>query len=444
MNHSVIPAKAGIQQARKLLDSRFRGNDTGSITARFSFFPLFLLLNFVPPSAFAATPIELQKAIEEKNRALQEISLQIQSTRQDLIETEVQSKDLKQELGRINYSLNQVNLGIRSSEILLDKLDLEIRSLESDIADTETRRDGKRSAVQRLLLALQQKDNESQLLVLLRNRTLAENLLELQTINTLSGGLALEVETLGALQKTLAEKLAEQSGKKRQTEAERGNLAARKAIAEEEKGSRQALLAQTKNQEKLFQQLIATLESKQQAISEEVEAIEARLRTEIDPALLPSSRHGVLELPVKGGRFSQNFGSTPFARQGGYRGKFHNGLDIAAPIGTPIYAAEDGTVVNIDNQDRFCKKGAYGRYIVISHTNNLTTLYAHLSLVAQGITEGKSVKRGELIGYVGKTGYATGPHLHLTVYASPTFYMGKSRSCGPMPYGGYLNPADYL
>jgi len=101
-------------------------------------------------------------------------------------------------------------------------------------------------------------------------------------------------------------------------------------------------------------------------------------------------------------------------------------------------------VAETGNQDKFCPKGAYGRFIVINHTNNLTTLYGHLSLIDPSIAKGVIVKRGDIIGYVGKTGYATGPHLHLTVYASATFYMGKSRSCGPMPYGGYLNPADYL
>src|SRR3989338_368421 len=94
------------------------------IPARFIPSLIFLLSSFVAPSALAETAAELQKATEEKNRALQEVSLQNQATRQDLIETEDQSKDLKQELGRINYSLNQVNLSIRSSEITLDKLGL--------------------------------------------------------------------------------------------------------------------------------------------------------------------------------------------------------------------------------------------------------------------------------------------------------------------------------
>lgn len=395
-------------------------------------------------NVFAATPLELQRAIEEKNKELQEISLELQSKRQDLMETEERSKTLKQELDRINYALNQTNLGIRSSELTVDKLELEINALQLTIAETETRRDKKHSAVRQILRALQQKDNESRLLALLKNQTLAESLFEAQTLMTLGSGLSNEVEALAAAQRELTKKLMERTDKKRQVERERQSLLAKKYGAEEQKQERQQLLAQTKNQEKLYQRAISELEQKQREISDEVEAIESLLRQKIDPTLLPISRQGVLEMPIKGGRISQNFGATSFALRGGYRGKFHNGMDIAAPLGTPVYAAEDGTVANIGNQDKYCPKGAYGRYIIINHTNNLTTLYAHLSLIDQSIREGKEVKRGELIGYVGKTGYATGPHLHLTVYASPTFYMGRSRSCGPMPYGGYLNPADYL
>ncbi|MDO8584788.1 MAG: peptidoglycan DD-metalloendopeptidase family protein [bacterium] len=409
--------------------------------------PLILigLIGLISPIAvFAATPAELQIAIEEKNKALQAISLEIQSKRQDLIETEEQSKSLSQELNRITASLNRVNLGIRSSELTVDKLELEIGALQNGITDTTAARDKKQTAVRDIFRAIQQKDGESALLSFLKNQTLAASLLEIQTLHSLNIGLGSEATALAALQSDLESKLAAQNDKKRSAEEERQSLKAKKASAEEQKGERQTLLKETKNQERLYQQTITALEERQQVISDDIESIETLLRQKIDPSLLPTSRHGVLELPVKGGRFSQNFGATAFARQGGYRGKFHNGLDIAAPIGTPIYAAEDGTVAETGNQDKFCPKGAYGRYIVINHTNNLTTLYGHLSLIDPSIVKGKSVKRGDVIGYVGKTGYATGPHLHLTVYASATFYMGKSRSCGPMPYGGYLNPADYL
>jgi len=84
---------------------------------------------------------------------------------------------------------------------------------------------------------------------------------------------------------------------------------------------------------------------------------------------------------------------------------------------------------------------AYGRWVAVRHPNGLTTLYAHLSLV--GVRVGSSVGRGEIIGYMGSTGLATGPHLHFSVYATDTFRV-ENRWFGPLPLGGAVNPRDYL
>ncbi len=84
----------------------------------------------------------------------------------------------------------------------------------------------------------------------------------------------------------------------------------------------------------------------------------------------------------------------------------HKGIDYAAPHGTPIYAAADGYVKEIGY------RGGYGKLIVLQHWSPYSTAYGHMSRYARGMTRGKKVKQGEVIGYVGATGYATGPHLH--------------------------------
>lgn len=84
----------------------------------------------------------------------------------------------------------------------------------------------------------------------------------------------------------------------------------------------------------------------------------------------------------------------------------HRGVDYAAATGTPILATGDGKV------DFAGTKGGYGRTIVLSHGGKYTTLYAHMSRYRKGIKRGKRVKQGDVIGYVGMTGTATGPHLH--------------------------------
>ncbi|MCD8564252.1 MAG: M23 family metallopeptidase [Burkholderiaceae bacterium] len=88
------------------------------------------------------------------------------------------------------------------------------------------------------------------------------------------------------------------------------------------------------------------------------------------------------------------------------RWKMHAGIDFAAPTGTPIRATGDGIVDFIGN------KGGYGKTIVLRHPNNITTLFAHQSRFAKGLKRGDRVAQGEIIGYVGSTGWSTGPHLH--------------------------------
>jgi murein DD-endopeptidase MepM/ murein hydrolase activator NlpD len=84
----------------------------------------------------------------------------------------------------------------------------------------------------------------------------------------------------------------------------------------------------------------------------------------------------------------------------------HKGVDYAAASGTPIKAAGDG---KISFRGR---KGGYGRTIILRHGSNITTLYAHMSSYKRGLSKGSRVKQGQVIGYVGKSGLATGPHLH--------------------------------
>jgi murein DD-endopeptidase MepM/ murein hydrolase activator NlpD len=85
---------------------------------------------------------------------------------------------------------------------------------------------------------------------------------------------------------------------------------------------------------------------------------------------------------------------------------FHPGIDYAAPMGTPIHATADGTVDFVGWRD------GYGNTIVLRHHSKITTLYAHQSRFADGIKAGSKVSQGQLIGYVGSTGWSTGPHLH--------------------------------
>jgi murein DD-endopeptidase MepM/ murein hydrolase activator NlpD len=95
--------------------------------------------------------------------------------------------------------------------------------------------------------------------------------------------------------------------------------------------------------------------------------------------------------------------------------RMHTGVDWAAPVGTPILAAGDGTVELVGG------KGGYGNYVRIRHANGYSTAYGHMSRYAEGVAPRVSVKQGQVIGYVGSTGLSTGPHCHFEVLVNNNF-----------------------
>ena len=115
----------------------------------------------------------------------------------------------------------------------------------------------------------------------------------------------------------------------------------------------------------------------------------------------------LMKTPINGARLSSSFGMRKHPILG--YNKMHRGTDFAAPSGTPIMASGSGTVTRA----RWC--GGGGNCVKIKHNSTYETIYAHMKSFARGIKEGKKVKQGQIIGYVGSTGMSTGPHLHYEV-----------------------------
>lgn len=120
-----------------------------------------------------------------------------------------------------------------------------------------------------------------------------------------------------------------------------------------------------------------------------------------------SAQKSLLRTPTDAARISSGFGKRRHPILGYNR--MHRGIDFAAPPGTPVYAAGDGTI------EKAGWAGAYGRYIRIRHNGNYKTAYAHLRRIAKGVKPGARVKQRQVIGYIGASGRVTGPHLHYEV-----------------------------
>ena len=392
-----------------------------------------LFLNF----SFAAVPEDLKRSIDVKAQELEKINRQIEETQQKIETTQEQGKTLKKEVQRLDYNISQADLGIRSGELKIQKKTLEIESLQYELGDVRSGIKNSVEAVSQLLRSLQERDRESLLVGLLRNKTLAASVFELRTIDDISRSLSDEIGKLKNSQNRLQNVLEETNHKKNQMESEKKSLKYRQTLLTDQKRERQSLLAQTKNQETSYQQQLKELEKKQQEISDEIYKIEDELRTKFDSSLLPLKRPGVLAVPLTAPRVTQFFGEISRL----YGCKPHNGMDFGAIVGTEIYAADDGEVMAVGNNGKY----QYGKFVLIRHPNNLATLYAHLSQPM--VSQGSQVKRGQLIGLSGNTGYTVGRgHLHLGLYWAPSVLLKNLPycNCGPVPIGVTLDPRDYL
>ena len=115
----------------------------------------------------------------------------------------------------------------------------------------------------------------------------------------------------------------------------------------------------------------------------------------------------LMKTPINGARLSSSYGMRKHPILG--YNKMHRGTDFAASSGTPIMASGSGTVTRA----RWC--GGGGNCVKIKHNSTYETIYAHMKSFAKGIKEGRKVRQGQIIGYVGSTGMSTGPHLHYEV-----------------------------
>ncbi|MER2604355.1 MAG: M23 family metallopeptidase [Siculibacillus sp.] len=126
-----------------------------------------------------------------------------------------------------------------------------------------------------------------------------------------------------------------------------------------------------------------------------------------------SAKKFLMRKPMDGGIYRSGFGGRRHPVLGYYR--MHTGVDWAAPIGTPIFASGNGTVLESG------WKGGYGRYVRLQHANGYETGYGHMSGFGKGVDKGAKVRQGQIVGYVGSTGVSTGPHLHYEVLINSAF-----------------------
>lgn len=417
------------------------------------------LLGFLTASFFVFWSSDSEyKAIAQSNERdrlnvrLQQIQKQINSYQQQISQTRNQAASLQNEITIYDNQIRSLELQIEANETQRQDTTLQINELEIQIERREKEIDENRKILAQLLVQLAKLDSNTFLQIGLGTDDFSTFLDQIQYVRSVQD----QVYSLLSRIKEIKQKLElqQQDLKVQLTKLEslREELEISQGSLDSQRRGKEQLLVQTKGVEKNYQQLLSASRSEQSKIMQEIDDLDSAARARAGNKTISVSK-GVMAWPMDG-VLTQGYGNTGFTSLG-YN--FHNGIDIAAPAGKPIYAAADGTVHRCDTGE-----AAYGNWCTIKHniesasgSRCVVTLYAHMRSIK--VSGGQSVKRGDLVGYEGNTGNTTrllyGPergfHLHFSVFDCEgyTVTQGKYSSVyGPysVPSGVTYNPMNFL
>lgn len=424
----------------------------GANTRILIFGTLLLLAGvFLPFTARVFANEDIRRQIDEKSSEIKRLEEDVKRYQGELADAERSANTLQGQIKLVDQTIKRLDADIRVTNAKISRTTLEIQSLGTEIGVAEDSIAVDRKRLAALVAELAERDQEPPLTTFMKYASISAFFTGLDELVQIQDELNGVIAELRLNREQLTDQKGRAEGKRAELASLARDLGDQKTIQAGERKTRANLLAETRNQEKRYQQLLTDAKKKRQALESEIESLEASLRATFDRSLLPKAGNGVLGWPLPDPIFiTQYFGNTDFARGGAYGGKGHNGVDFRASNGTGVFSTEQGTVRAVGDTDQGCRRVSYGKWVLIDHPNNLSTLYAHLSLVK--VSPGMSVSRGMLIGYAGATGYATGPHLHLSVFARQAVEVidYRSKVCGTImtlpisPNSGYLNPMDYL
>ncbi|WP_214760997.1 M23 family metallopeptidase [Exiguobacterium sp. s129] len=418
-----------------------------------------LLIGGTSPT-YAASLTEKQKKVQEqrqKNSSEQsKANSSIQSREQAISKEQQEINKLDAQLQDVINDVAQKKAEIRATEEKIQKLQEQIKKYEAKMKAQEELMKDRMATMQknggssvnwaefifgsknfsdlitRMITAGTIQENDQQIFE--EYEATKEKLAKAQAeLKAERDSLVKQKEELEKRQKELDQKMKERAAKIKKLEAEKvkfeSKLMSLQEMEDTLKAQEKAIQAEIEAQRRAEEEARraaaeATAAKKQQSANSSNSGSSASTSTPVASA--PASG-GMFQRPASG-RLTQGWG--PASGVNGYT--FHNGLDIAAGVGTPIYAAATGTVT------RAGWGGAYGNHVMITHVINgqvWTTVYAHMSSVS--VKAGQRVSQGQNLGGMGSTGNSTGSHLHFEIHRGG--YSWSSSSAG-----GTVNPASFF
>jgi murein DD-endopeptidase MepM/ murein hydrolase activator NlpD len=406
--------------------------------------------------AETAAPDSIEAQIQAKQAEIQQLEQQINQYQNQVEFYSGQSKTLGNEVSTLKSSERALETTIKSTGTKIQKTNFTINKNINEIEQLTDGISDNRQAIEQSIRSINFNDAQSPIEFFLQRGSLSDFLRDYQDIAQVQNTLRGKVRVMRDKSVQLAYAQRDLTARKEEFQKLSAQLSDQKSIVADQRKQKDTVLKETKNKESEYQKMVKDLQKRVEQIDSEIRDYESKLKFVVNQKSLPKPGSEVLVWPIDNPVLTQFFGKTVDAKKLYVSGS-HSGVDFRAAVGTPVYAVADGTVEGTGDTDKTCSKASFGKWIFIRHNNGLSTAYGHLSMIK--VSEGQTVTKGEMIGYSGNTGHSTGPHLHLTVYASngvngeegarvterpSTGCSGKVYRMPLAPVNSYLDPLLYL
>ncbi len=416
----------------------------------FGFISAIILIVFIMPNyIFGATVGEIQDNIDGHTQKIKQLDEEIRKYQFQVEAVGNEAKSLQNAVKTLDLNQKKISTEIQKTQVNIDKSRLTITQLGGQIDNIEEKIDANFQAIGKALASMQMYDDESIIESFLADKSISDIFDNYESLSKFQESLKAQVAELSSHKEDLSIKKSDTEAAKKKLESFKSELGDQKTILDNNKKEKSTLLSQTKNKESEYKRILAEKQTQKEQFEKELFSFESELKRAIDPNSFPSGKKGILAWPLDNIFVTQPFGRTVDSRRL-YVSGTHNGVDFRATRGTPIKSVLEGVVQGVGNTDEQRGCYSYGKWVLIKHPNGLSSLYAHLDLIKA--TPGAQVVEGEVIGYSGQTGYATGPHLHLTLYASQGVEIQRyssSKNCKNVSIpvadkNAYLDPMLYF
>lgn len=404
-----------MKRAKKKTITRVAAGAIAGLLAGLMLFGLVADL-FFRVSASAASQSDVD-ALKDK---LKDQAAEKKKLQNELNSIDSEKATVKEQIEALDAQINSTEEQIELQNDLIDSLEEMIAQKEEELAEAQKKEEEQYEKFKTRVRVMYEQGETSYLEVLLSADDLSDFLSKYEIVSQIAEYDKNLFEELKALKEEIAQTKAELEEDRQQAENARKELEVSKSELDTQLADRSQAMKELESAAEEVKASFAEIEAEENSINAQIDKIVKEMEAEAE-----RKRQ---EQAAQGGGGSSSSGTTQVGNytyplpsgyrtvrsKFGYRNhpvtgvyKLHTGVDISAPNGTPIYAAQSGTVIIAGYSS------AWGNYVVINHGNGITTLYAHMSKILT--TKGATVSAGQQIGKVGSTGYSTGNHLHFEV-----------------------------